>query len=329
MKLAFVGDIMLGRLVNEELKAASPDYPWGGTLSVLHQADVRVGNLEFVLADHGEPWPSKAFNFRSDTKNVTSLKSAGFNLVSLANNHVLDYGISALEEMLAVLDREGIAHAGAGPNLTEASRLATWTHRQFKVGLIALTDNAPEWRAGTKMPGVYYLPISTEEPAAAELFALIGHARRQVDLLVISAHWGSNWGLAVPPEHRRFARALIDAGADIVYGHSAHIPRGVEVFRGRPIIYSAGDFVDDYAVDPLERNDQSFIYILETSQGIPHALHLYPSVIADYQAHLAGQDAQSIAAHMQKLSAELGTSSDWSAADNRLTIPLQEVAYAE
>jgi poly-gamma-glutamate capsule biosynthesis protein CapA/YwtB (metallophosphatase superfamily) len=328
MRIAFVGDVMLGRLVNEELARADPAFPWGDTLPVLAAADLRVGNLECVLADRGQPWPGKVFHFRSDSRNVESLLLAGIDVVSLANNHVLDYGVDAFEDMLSTLDRRGIRRAGAGRDREEARQAATWRQDELTVGFIAVTDNEPDWEAGAR-PGVYYLPIDLPDDHAGELLERVSKLRSEVDLLIVSAHWGGNWGVAVPAAHRVFAHALIGAGADVVYGHSPHIVRAVEVYRGRPIIFSAGDFVDDYAIDPDERNDQSFIFVLETRGAIPHSMRLHPTLIVDFQARLAGGASRSIARRMQQLCATLGTHSDWLEADRVLVIPIGEADQGE
>ena len=321
MQLAFVGDVMLGRLVNRQLKSVPPDFPWGDTLPVLARADIRFANLECVLADGGAPQPGKVFHFRSDVRNVAVLSAAAIDAVSLANNHVLDYGLDAFGETLPALERCGILHAGAGPDLEAALRPAIRRVGPTAVGLIAFTDNQPDWEAD-RGPGVFYVPAAGSDRRVTELLDLVRRTKARVQLLIVSAHWGPNWGSGAPPEHRALARALIEAGADVVYGHSPHIFRGVELFRNRPIIYSAGDFVDDYAVDPLERNDQSFIFLLSTDRGTPRTLRLHPTLIADFQARLAGRSSRQIAERMQRLSRHLGTASSWDAAGGCLKIPL-------
>jgi poly-gamma-glutamate synthesis protein (capsule biosynthesis protein) len=155
-----------------------------------------------------------------------------------------------------------------------------------------------------------------------DLLALVRRTKAKADLLVVSAHWGGNWGADVPSGHRDLGRALVDAGADVVFGHSAHIFRGVELYRGRPLIYSAGDFIDDYAVDPGERNDQSFIFCMETAGISPARLQLHPTVIAGFQAQLAGRGARHIAMRMKGLCAQLGTQSRWIDESNVLEIPV-------
>lgn len=321
MLIGLLGDVMLGRLVNEKLRRVGADYPWGDTGSVLRQADLTIANLECVMAAGGQPQAGKVFHFRSDPKNVASLRSAGIGMVSLANNHVLDYGAGALGEMLPALDSAGVLHAGAGPDRDAARRPAVRRVAGTAVGLIAFTDNQPDWEADAG-PGVFYVPVTGRDRRVAELLALVRRTKARVELLVVSAHWGPNWGSGAPPEHRELARALIEAGADVVYGHSPHIFRGIEVFRNRPILYSAGDFVDDYAVDPQERNDQSFIFLLDTDRGTPLGLRLYPTLITDFQARLAGGSSRQIAERMQRLSRHLGTASSWDAGSGYLDIPL-------
>ena len=346
MLIALLGDVMLGRLVNRHLAAARPAYPWGDTLAVLEQADVRVANLECVLAAGGEPEPGKIFHFRSDPKNVASLLAAGIDVVSLANNHVLDFGQDAFGEMLPALDGCGILHAGAGPDLESARRPAVWRVGAVAVGFIAFTDNEPGWEAGTAAPGVYYIPVEdvsvdavsvTDVPVTDGgrrrrarrdgLLELVARTKARVQVLIVSAHWGGNWGHDVPAGHQDLARDLIEAGADVVFGHSPHIFRGVGIHRNRPIIFSAGDFIDDYAVDPVERNDQSFVFMLDTDAGAPRTLRLHPTIIAGFQVRLARRSAPGIAARMQRLSGQLGTLGYWNASARCLEIPLDRPAF--
>jgi poly-gamma-glutamate synthesis protein (capsule biosynthesis protein) len=315
LRLALVGDCMFGRLVNEALEHAAPEFPWGDTLPLLKAADWRFCNLECVIADGGAPWSAypKAFHFRSAAKNVAVLGAARIDAVSLANNHVLDYGYDALVEMLEILDGAEILHAGAGRNFEEASRMATAEVRGRKLGLLAFTDNEPEWEASADRPGIFYVPVEPEDPRAAQLLESVRSDAAAVDLLIVSAHWGPNWGYAPPEEHVRFAHALVEAGAGVVFGHSSHVFRGVEFYRDRPIIYGAGDFIDDYAVDEVERNDESFIFVLETEDGTPRGLRLHPTVIRNFQARQASRtEGKRIAGKMRQLCRAFHTPANWS-----------------
>nr|BBH95729.1 capsule biosynthesis protein [Thermogemmatispora argillosa] len=325
--LVFLGDVMLGRLVNQVLQQTGAAYPWGDTLPLLLQADSRICNLECVLADIGSPWTltPKVFHFRSDARNVAVLQAARIDAVSLANNHTLDFGYEALLQMLAILRQAGITFAGAGATSAEARQPALWEVGGRKLGLLALTDNEPAWEAGPERPGIWYMPMTLTDPRSAELYAALRSVRAQVDWLIVSLHWGGNWGYTPPAEHRAFAHALIEAGVDIIYGHSAHVVRGIEIYRGRPILYSCGDWVDDYAVDPHERNDLSFLFGVEIVGSQLTRLLLYPTVIRAFQARRAyGADRQQIVATMQRLCAMLGTATRWLEPEGCLEIAIAQ-----
>lgn len=306
-----MGDVMLGRLVNQRLRREEPAYVWGDLLPILAGAEVCFANLECVLADGGSPWPRKVFHFRSDSRNIACLEAAGIDVVSLANNHTLDYGAEALREMLPLLDAHGILHAGAGLDAAASRRPAIVKAGATVLGVLAFTDNEPGWAAGAVTPGIFHVPTDLTDPRTRSLLDHVQRVRAEVGFLLVSAHWGPNWGTAVPPDHAALAHALVDVGADVVFGHSAHIFRGVEVYRGKPVVYSAGDFVDDYAIDDVERNDQSFLFLLDVDDGVPSLLRLFPTVIADMQVRRAGAEAHGIARRMQRRSAELGTVARW------------------
>lgn len=234
------------------------------------------------------------------------MKIAGINVVSLANNHALDYGYDAMLDMLKILDDAGIHYAGV--NFDEASRPALFKIGRIKIGFIAFTDNEPDWESTTEMPGVFYIPVNIHDNRAKRLFELVRQTKKEADFLIVSTHWGPNWGYRPPARPHPVWSPLIDAGADVVFGHSCHVFQGIELYEGRPIIYGAGDFIDDYAVDEIERNDQSFIFTVETRDSQIYRLRLYPTVIRDFQARLATQgEAREISGKIQKLSAEFKT----------------------
>jgi poly-gamma-glutamate capsule biosynthesis protein CapA/YwtB (metallophosphatase superfamily) len=327
MRLLFIGDVMLGRLVNEALKSMPPAYPWGNTLRIFNDSDVRICNLECVISDRGAPWgmTPKTFHFRTDAKNSESLKAAGINVVSIANNHSLDYEYEALFDMMNILDRAGIRCAGAGENIDQASKPALFQAGGITIGFLAFTDNEPAWEATERQQGVYYVPVDQRDERALRLFDLVRETKKRVDLLIVSAHWGPNWGYQPEPGHVPFGRLLVESGADVVFGHSCHVFRGIELYRGRPILYGAGDFMDDYAVDEIERNDESFIFIIETSGSGITGLRLYPTVISHMQARLAStRDAVTIAARMQRLCERLGTRSWWDDEQRCLVIAVKQ-----
>jgi poly-gamma-glutamate synthesis protein (capsule biosynthesis protein) len=325
LKLLLVGDVMFGRLVNERLRTEPAAYPWGDTLPLFRQADWRGCNLECVISDHGSPWARspKMFHFRSDAKNLAVLQAAGIDAVSLANNHTLDFNHRGMIEMLRLLDGSHIAHSGAGLNWKEASRPAITEARGTRIGLLSFTDNEPGWEAGDDHSGTFYVAVDTRDERTEKLLSAVRSARREVDLLVIAAHWGGNWGFQPPAAHRALAHDLVRAGADVIFGHSAHVCRGIEIFERRLILYSTGDFVDDYAVDPVERNDRSWAFELHADARRITSLHLYPTVIRDCQARLAGGgEAREMVATMKDLCARLMTALTTPGAPDRPVIAI-------
>ncbi len=325
MRLLFVGDVMLGRLVNKALEHLRPEYPWGDTLPLFQQAHVRICNLECAMTDWGTPWSlfPKVFHFRSDAKNVAVLNAAQIDVVSLANNHSLDFDYEGLIHTMNNLAAVGIHYSGAGHNTREASTPAIWETNGTKLALIALTDNEPAWEATEEQAGVFYVPINLHDKRTELLLELTSKTKESVDLLIVSAHWGPNWGFAPPADHLPFAHALIDAGADIIFGHSGHVVRGVELYKAHPILYCTGDFIDDYAVDQVERNDLSFIFIVETEGQKITRLLLYPTVIKNFQARRApGQEREAIVTTMQRLCTNLNTSTTWNEQEERLEVQI-------
>ncbi|TAK37155.1 MAG: CapA family protein [Chloroflexota bacterium] len=311
IRLALAGDVMLGRTVNEVMHRSGPAYPWGNTIDFLRKADLTVINLECVIAADGVPWSRwpKVFHFRADPVAMESLILAGIDAVTLANNHVLDFEEQAMLELLGRLDDAGIAHCGAAPDLTAAARPALLTRKGITVGIVAFTDNEPGWAAGPSQSGINYVPIRVTDEVLSAVRSAIQVARLGgANLVVLACHWGPNMRERPTPTFRAFARAVLDAGADVFFGHSAHIIQGIEIYHGKPIIYDAGDFVDDYAVDPYLRNDQSLLFALTVSRDGVVALDLYPVLIDDYQVNFAtGPEFESIASRIEALSAEMGT----------------------
>jgi poly-gamma-glutamate synthesis protein (capsule biosynthesis protein) len=294
MQIALTGDVMLGRLVDQYVirnQSIKPDKIWSDVLPLLLKADRRLINLECVISDQGREWQpdSKAFHFRAHPRAIEFLRAAKIDCATLANNHVLDYGTDALLQCLALLDRAGIKRTGAGASLAEALTPAVVDLPQGRLGVVSLTDNEPEWEAGEKKPGTHYVAYGANglaEPYRSRLAQVLKQIRRQADLVMVSAHVGPNWG---PPSAamRALAHQVIDLGADLYWGHSNHTTQGIELYKGQAILYSTGDFIDDYAVDSAERNDLSFLFILELDQGRIARIVLHPLCIEDLYVRLA------------------------------------------
>jgi poly-gamma-glutamate synthesis protein (capsule biosynthesis protein) len=311
--LALVGDVMLGRGVNEALGDMPSEEPWGDALPVLDAADLRVINLECAITTHENPWnrTPKTFHFRADpSRAVGVLRAARIDACSLANNHTMDFEEAGLLDTLEHLDAAGIRHAGAGRDLEEAARPVVLDAPDGeKVALLASTDNEPFFASGMGRPGTNYLPTSLDPEVLNRVEAAIAGVREAgADTILFSNHWGPNMMERPRGLFRRFARAVVDRGADAYYGHSAHVFQGVEIYRDKPILYDTGDFIDDYAVDARLRNDRSFVFRVSVEGGAFRRLELIPVVLSFARTELAaGEEAKGILRRMEYLSAEMGT----------------------
>lgn len=228
-------------------------YIWGDALEELdhRRPAARIVNLETAVTCSGDPWPAKGIHYRMHPANLPALTAAKIDCCVLANNHVLDFGREGLAETLATLSAAGIGTSGAGQNSGQASAPAcieVGGNRRILVIALATEDSGVprEWAATADRSGVNLLPSLSSAGVSAVAHA-IDAQRRRGDLIVVSLHWGSNWGFGVSREQREFAHSLIDvAGADLVHGHSAHHAKGIEVHGGKLILYGCGDFVNDY-----------------------------------------------------------------------------------
>jgi poly-gamma-glutamate synthesis protein (capsule biosynthesis protein) len=327
--LALAGDVMLGRGVNRRISESGPRYPWGDVLTDIRRADLFLINLECALTSHRKRWRNgtKAFYFRAHPRTVKTLQSARDDYAALANNHAVDNDMTALLDTVRHLDAAGIAHAGAGADLEAAAGPAILSAGHWRIAVLAYADYPIEWAAGTTTPGINYTPISV----AADDFSAITHAleatRRRADLVIVSIHWGPNMRERPTPEYRDFARHVIDAGADVFWGHSAHLVHGVELWHDKPILFDTGDFVDDYAVDPDLRNDLSALFVLTVRPPVIDRVDLIPVTISDRQVnHARGTDREWFCQRFATLSAELGT--DVHATDGSPVILVSDSARA-
>lgn len=310
MRIALTGDVMLGRNAGLVLDRTPPEHVWGDVLPAMREADLRLVNLECVIAMGGAPIQPKVFHFRAPPAAIAALQAARVDAVTLANNHVLDYGPGAFLEMLDLLDAAGIPRVGAGRDADEAWRPVFLDAQGVRVGIMAFTDNEARWETGRNRPGTAYLDVDLESAAAERFLARVADAAGACDVLVVSAHWGPNMREDPPPHFQRFARAALDAGATLWWGHSAHVFQGVERRGQGMILYDTGDFVDDYAVDPDLRNDLSFLFELDVDARRVRSLALLPTAIdarACQARRAKGFDDDWAVARMVELSAPFGT----------------------
>ena len=297
---------MLGRLVDRFVirdTRRSPVFMWGDVLPLFLSADLRLINLECVISAKGLKWKPevKPFHFRAHPRAIEFLHAARIDGVTLANNHVLDFGPEALGECLDLLDHAGIPHAGAG-TLTRALSPMFLQSPLGPMSVLALTDNEPSWEATATYAGVNYVRIAPSgmmSPYKERIATAIKDARKKSRFVIVSAHVGPNWG-APSPAIQTFAHELLDLGADVYWGHSNHAPQGIEISNGKVIMYAAGDFIDDYAVDPIERNDLSFLFLVELKGSRVSRIQLYPTAIENFHVrHARGDERTFLQRSMQ------------------------------
>ncbi len=266
----------------------APDYIWGDALAELAQRQPRVSvmNLETAITRSSQAWPDKGVHYRMNPANVGCLQAARLGCWVLANNHVLDWGRTGLRETLQTLQDAGQRCAGAGRQRQAAwapARLPLDADGQLLVFAWAIPDcGVPEgWAATATRSGVALLPDLSER-SARRVAEHVAAQRQRNDRVLVSLHWGDNWGLDIPAEQQHFAHRLIELGAaDLLHGHSSHHPRGIEVYQGHLILYGCGDLINDYeGIEPHLPFDASatclYFAELDRSSGRLQSLELVP-----------------------------------------------------
>lgn len=316
-KVVAVGDILLGRGVGTRLKDANRSftYPFLEVADILKKGDVVFGNLEEPITARTRSLKGikegGKYVLKNDPEAVEGLIFAGFNLFSLANNHILDYYEEGLFDTMAVLDELGIAYSGAGKNIDEARKPAIIEKKGVRVGLLSYTDMAEVvykgnpplmFIAGKDKPGVAKRPIEFDDSIKSDIESV----RDNVDILIVSLHWGVEDSFKVLPNQREYAHKLIDAGVDIVLGHHPHQFQGMEVYKNKPIFYSLGNFIFDQN-DP--ENQESFIismdfedYELKRIEAVPVRTINKVQVVPQH-----GTNAKDLLERELNLCRELGT----------------------
>jgi poly-gamma-glutamate synthesis protein (capsule biosynthesis protein) len=347
--LCLTGDVMTGRGVDQILPAAGDprlleryatsareyvalaeaasgpfpqpvdcSWPWGDALQVLDELapDLRIVNLETSITSSDDAQPAKAVLYRMHPGNVGCLTVARLDACTLANNHVMDFGVGGLEETLDVLTRAGLGPVGAGYDEQQAWRPVAFTtggQRVLVWSVGSASSGVPHsWAAGPEVAGVAFL----DEHSDADTFCERVHRVKQPgDIAVVSVHWGSNWGYAVPHAQVRFAHRLIDSGVDVVHGHSSHHPRPVEIYRRRLVLYGCGDLINDYeGIGGHERfrGDLRLLYLAQLDPaGALEELRMVPLQSRQMRLRLATEaDARWLRRVLRKASRRFGSRVD-------------------
>lgn len=235
VSIAAVGDIMVGNHTSYYIQKYGADYPFDSTRQLLSQTDIAFGNLEAPFTRTGTKF-EKTFNFKVPPEYVSGVIGSGIDVVTLANNHILDYGIEGLKSTLSVLDSLGMAHCGAGLNLDQANEPAIVERNGLRVAFLGYSLTFPEEFWATKSRG------GTSYPTETNMRASIQHCDSIADFTVVTFHWGAE-GKNFPKDYQKeYAHLAIDLGADLVLGHHPHVLQGLEIYKNRLIAYSLGNF---------------------------------------------------------------------------------------
>jgi len=302
MKVALAGDTMLGRGVAERIREVPPRaLVSADVLEAFQEADVALLNLECCLSERGRPWqaPGKPFFFRAPPQAIELLVHLGVDCVSLANNHALDFGRQALLDTLEHLDAAGISWVGAGADLERARAPATLRAGGLVLAVLGAADHPRDFAAAPGRAGVALVDLGDPD------WLVEAVRRAEADVVLVTPHWGPNMADEPIPAVRQAAAALVDAGATLVAGHSAHVFHGV---AGR-VVYDLGDFLDDYRTDPVLRNDLGLLVLVDVDSRGPNRLEAVPLKLEYAFTRLAeGEDASWIERRFRAACAQLGTS---------------------
>jgi poly-gamma-glutamate synthesis protein (capsule biosynthesis protein) len=310
-------------------KPVDYDYIWGNALDMLAQMspDLRIINLETSITASNAYWRGKGINYRMHPANTPCLSAAGIDCCVLGNNHVLDWGYAGLEETLTTLHKAGIQTAGAGMTSKQAFEPAIFDlSGKGRVLVYSFGHSSsgipPDWAAREGRAGVALLG-SLSDRVVVDIARLVHATKRPGDIVVVSIHWGGNWGYEIPREFRHFAHRLIDeASVDLIHGHSSHHPQGIEVYRDKPIIYGCGDLLNDYeGIGGNEefRSELSIMYFptMDPTTGRLLRFELVPTLIRNFRLNRPSEkEIRWLAERMDREGRKLGTRMEFTDGDN-------------
>ncbi len=304
VKLGLAGDTMLGRGVAEALLSQPRRSLFSSeVVEAAREADLFVLNLECCISTRGEPWPApgKPFFFRAPPVALDVLNELGVDCVTLANNHALDFGYDALLDTFEHLRSAGIEWVGAGRNLDEARRPVVVETGNFSLCVVGATDHPEDFAAGHDRPGVAFADFRTGIPGWMENAI----AESGAHMTLVTPHWGPNMTHGPLPYVKTAAASLRRQGAGLVAGHSAHVFHGSD----NGVLYDVGDFVDDYAVDPVLRNDLGLLFFVTLEQTRAVRAEALPLKLDYCHTSVArGPDAEWIRQRFSQASMEFGVS---------------------
>lgn len=309
LKVSAVGDIMLGRYVATLIKD-NFDEPFDEVKDIFAESDINFGNLECVLSDNNLPnikGKDRNFCLKGPADMINVLNTIGFDVLSLANNHIYDYADKGLIDTIENLEKSNIKTIGAGENLEKARELKIIEVDNQKVGFLGYTDLAyVNFSNKNEIPAASDIKSGVAPTKEEFILSDIENARDKCDLLFISLHWSDEYTHIPKDSQIELAHKIIDAGADGILGHHAHNLQGVEVYKDKPIIYNMGNFIFDQN-DNI--NKDSAIFNLTFIDSKFDKLEIIPCRIEGKKKTVIAKDEdyQKIVEHMKKFSEVLGT----------------------
>ncbi|TCO79343.1 CapA family protein [Marinisporobacter balticus] len=301
--ISLMGDVLLDRSIGKLIEINGVEHPWEHVSPILTKSDFAFINLETSIGVGGKPIAGKTYTFQSKPETLKGVINAGIRGVGIANNHILDYGQEGFIETLKNLEKMEIPYSGGGRNIKDAQKPVIWEKEDMKIGFLAFSRVIPDinWYVTDKRAGV----LSAYDYYTDNVLKLIEETKKDVDFLIVSVHWGKE--LEDYPEEKdiKFAKKLVDGGADCIMGHHPHVLQGVEFYKNKPIIYSLGNFVFNARG---KRSNQTMIFHIEMNKRGIVKTRVTPIFIRNGQPTPAqGKEKEEIINILNTLSKEWNT----------------------
>jgi poly-gamma-glutamate capsule biosynthesis protein CapA/YwtB (metallophosphatase superfamily) len=300
-----VGDIMLSGSAKPLLRKKGYDYPFGDIelSKLIRNADLAFANLECPVTKKGKAFKDKKYVFRADPASMKAVRRAGFDMLSLANNHIMDYGAIGLSSTLNYCLKSGLACSGAGMDIAKARTISIIKKNGITYGLLSYSMT---------YPGEFWATSENAGTAFGEKLAVIEdvvYAKKEADVVIVSFHWGAELAGTPKGYQIKMAHTAIDCGADIVFGHHPHVPQPVEIYKGKPVFYSLGN----YAFGSYSRKTpMSFAAGIDLDKDRICSVRLYPVIVDNYEvmfkpAYAGKGRAKEIICYLNEISRPFGT----------------------
>ncbi len=279
--LCFAGDVMMDSYFEDYISNFGVDYSWTSVAAIFQEADIAAINLETCVSERGQTLKREGYGFRSQPYTLEGLVNAGIDLVNLANNHTYDYGEAAFLDTLEHLEGNSIIYSGGGMNIEEAFKVKVLEKNNLKVGFLSFSEvrSSAVYKAGEDKPGIAYFNQDDNKI----LLDTVTKSKEECDILIIMLHWGVEYAYEPSGHQVELAHRIIEAGADGIVGHHPHVLQGIEIYKGKPILYSVGNFLF------LKKNEEAgktAVFELEFGENNFRGGSFYPVHIDNCKAQL-------------------------------------------